>query len=231
MNPFLKPSRTTLTSFVLGLTSGLLFASVLPKVGDAYFTFQLRQAELLKPVNGPIVGNVGIALMIFLRNYSIALLFAVSPLVLVYHTLNYRHRHPFKSAEPLRKLIKEINYILTIYPVAVLFAYGFFVFGIFLAHIFNVGSLWDLLQWILYLIPHGILETFGMILAASSSMPLRDHWLQNLEQSPSGFWRKVPKKEYLTYLLFLSMIFLSSAFLETYVSRAFAQLTYRMIRP
>jgi uncharacterized membrane protein SpoIIM required for sporulation len=231
MNPFLRASGTTLKSFFLGLVSGLLFTSLLPRIGDAYFTFQLRQAELLKPVYGPIVGNVRLAFMIFLRNYLIALLIAILPLILVCHTLNYRLSHPFKSADPLTKLRKEINCVLTVYPVAVLFAYGFFVFGVFLAHVFTAGSIGGLLQWILYLIPHGILETFGMILAASSSMAIRDHWLQSPEESPSGFWRVVPKRSYVSYLLFLLIIFLSSAFLETYVSKVFAQLTYRMMRP
>ena len=226
MNPFLRTPKVSLKSFFLGFTFGFLVTLILPEIGEANYAFQLGQVKWLKNAYAGMMGGVDdmcLALTIFSRNFSIALLIAIIPLVLICYTLSYRNRHPFKSGNPQQRSKKEIYFILTMYSIAILFAYGFHVFGLFLAYIFMESSFQGLLRWSLYFVPHGILETLGMVLAASTSIAIRDYWVSNLNRSFTNLWKEIPHRSYVNYLFILLIIFLSSAFLEVYVSRRFME--------
>lgn len=119
---------------------------------------------------------------------------------------------------------KELHITLTMYSTAILLAYGFFVFGIFLASVFTRNSFHGLVIWILYLVPHGILETSAMIMAASTGIAIRDNWLKNYDPTISSHWRQVSKRDYANCLAFLAIVLLLSAFLEVYVSKDLMQL-------
>jgi|GEM_PF-2176877 len=228
-NPFFRLPGMGLKLFILGVASGFLVALALPEVGTATYAFQLAQAARL---NVGYVGGAGlmtVASMIFLRNFSVALLIAVIPLILIKHTLSYRKRRPYKSGDRNLKLRNEIYFVLTFYSVSVLFAYGFSVFGLFLAYVFLKDSFKGLLLWVSYLVPHGILETLGIILSASTSIVIGNSWLRNPRPSTNNLWNGISKKDYVCYLLFLLVIFSSSAILETNVSMRFMQLIARAL--
>jgi len=215
-----------LKSFFLGFVSGFSAALISPELGGAYYTFCLGQANQLNAAYTVAASDVWLTLTIYLRNFSIALLITIFPLLLVYQTLAYRKRYPFKSGNFSQRLKNELHLVLTMYSISILFAYGFAVFGLFLASIFTANSFQGLMQWALYLVPHGILETLGMISSASIGLVVRDNWLRDFDPESRNSWRHVPKRIYAAQLLFLSIILLISAFLEVYVSRGFVKLVY-----
>ena len=199
MNPFLRVSKIGLISFFSGFAAGFLVALIFPRIGEANYMFHLGQAGWLKAVYPqPEVYASTISLMIFLRNYSVGLLFAISPLILIYYTAYYRKRYPFRCEDPLSKLSREIYLILTVYPISVLFAYGFAVFGLFLGFILLENSFGELLRWITYLVPHGLIEILGIILAASTSIVIRDICLRNPTESFSNL-KEIPKRGFINF--------------------------------
>jgi len=229
MNPFLRIRKASLAIFFSGLTFGVLLVSILPEAGRVNFLFQLGQVGWLRTAQAGLSGNLILVLMISVRNYAIALLMAVTPIILIAYTLNYRKRRPFGSGDNLQRIVREIKLELTIYPASVLFAYGFVVFGLFLAYVFSMRSLYGLTRWCFYLVPHGIAETAGIILAASTSYVIKDSWLRNPGLSFSAFCQKMPRRSYVNYLVFLMLVFVSSAFLEVFVSRGFTAFLCKLI--
>jgi len=224
MNPLLKLPKVSLNSFFLGVASGFSAALILPEFGEAYYKLSLVQAERLKAVFAGASWNVWLTLTIYLRNVAIALLLAIIPLALVYHAIAYRKRYPFKSGDFSQKLIDEIRLTLTLYSISTLFAYGFVVFGLFLAFVFVENSFSGLIRWTLYLMPHGVLETFSMISAASTGIIIREKWLRDFDVRSFSFWKQIPRRDYVTYLLWLSIVLFISALLEVYVSTGLMQL-------
>jgi hypothetical protein len=210
--------------FFIGVGAGFLITLTIPELGRLYYAFQVRQAEQLTRIYPGVVGNPWMTLNIFLRNLSIACLMALLPVLLVHQTLAYRKRYPYKSADHRTMMRKELHITLTMYSTAILLAYGFFVFGIFLASVFTRDSFHGLVIWILYLVPHGILETSAMIMAASTGIAIRDNWLKNYDPTISSHWRQVSKRDYANCLAFLAIVLLLSAFLEVYVSKDLMQL-------
>ena len=224
MNQFLRIRSFAVILFLIGVGTGFVITLMIPEIGRLYFEFQLRQVEQLTRIYPGVAGNLWMALTVFLRNLSIAFLMALLPVLLVYQTLAYRKRYPYKSADLRTEMRKEVHLMLTMYSTAILLAYGFFVFGIFLASVFTRDSFHGLVIWILYLLPHGILETSAMIIAASTGIVIRDSWLKNFDPTISSHWRQVSKRDYATCLVFLLIVLFASAFLEVYVSKDLMEL-------
>lgn len=224
MNQFLRIRNFALKLFFSGVGAGFLITLTIPELGRFYYAFQVRQAEQLTRIYQGVTGNLWMTLSIFLRNLSIACLMTLLPVLLVYQTRAYRKRYPYKSGAQRTMMRKELHITLTMYSAAILFAYGFFVFGIFLASVFTSDSFHGLVIWILYLVPHGILETTAMIMAASTGIAIRDSWLRNYDLAISGHWRRVCNRDYAYCLAFLMIVLLLSAFLEVYVSKDLMQL-------
>ena len=221
MNPFIRPQPVAYLCLFAGFASGFLAALIFPRIGWAGFAFQLGQAQNLRSLPSGGLGFLVLVFQIFVRNYAIALLIAAIPLVLLRYTLHYRKRRPYRSGDFGIKLKKEISFVLTIYPLSVIFSYGFIVLGLFLAFVFLRGSFTRLLIWVLYLIPHGFLEIFGLISSASASLVVRDACLGSHGSVLSSLWSRIPRRSYASYLAFLLLIFLFSAILEVYVSQKF----------
>jgi Stage II sporulation protein M len=219
MNQFLRIRSYALTLFFMGVGFGFVTTLVVPEIGRHYFAFQLQQVEQFAGIHQGVSANLWMAMSLFLRNLSIAFLIALLPLVLVYQTLAYRKRYPYKSSDYHAEIRKELHLTLTMYSTAVLVAYGFFVFGIFLAYIFIQDSFHGLMIWILYLVPHGVLEISAMIIAASTGIVIRDSWLNDFDTNITSHWRRVSKRNYATCLIILTVVLLASAFLEVYISR------------
>jgi len=215
--------------FFIGVGAGFVITLIIPELGRLYFTFQLQQVEQLMRIYPGVAENLWMAVNIFLRNLSIAFLMALLPVLLVYQTVAYRKRYPYKSGDHRVEMKNEVNLTLTIYSTAILLVYGFFVFGIFLAFVFTRDSLNGLVIWIIYLVPHGILETSVMIMAASTGIVIRDSWLRNFDTTISSLWRQVSKRDYAIYLVLLVVVLLASAFLEVYVSKGLMQFLANMI--
>ena len=228
MNQFLRMRSFAVMLFLIGVGAGFVITLMIPEIGRLYFAFQLRQAEQLTRIYPGVVGNLWMALNIFLRNLSIAFLMALLPVLLVYQTLAYRKRYPYKSGVHRTEMKNEVHLTLTIYSTAILLAYGFFVFGIFLAFVFTRDSFNGLVIWIIYLVPHGILETSAMIMAASTGIVIRDSWLKNFDTTISSHWRQVSKRDYAICLVLLVVVLLASAFLEVYVSKDLMQFLANM---
>ena len=217
---FLKIPRSCLLSFFLGVGGGFLIALLLPQIAVAGHMFQVENVQRLVIMRG-VKGDLWLVFEIFFRNFSIALLLTIFPILLVSHSLVYRKRYRFKSGDPKLRMRSELQLVLTMYSVAILFAYGFFVFGFHLAFVFMENSTQGLLSSILYLVPHGILETFCIASAASTAIIIRNSWIENLGSGSPLSWVRVHKKSYANYLFLLLTILLLSAFLEVYVSLAF----------
>ena len=224
MNQFLRMRSFAVMLFLIGVGAGFVITLMIPEIGRLYFAFQLRQVEQLTRIYPGVVGNLWMAVNVFLRNLSIAFLMALLPVLLVYQTLAYRKRYPYKSGDHRTKMREELHLTLTMYSTSILLTYGFFVFGIFLAFVFTLDSFHGLVIWVLYLVPHGILETSAMIMAGSTGIVIRDCWLKNFDPTISSHWEQVSKRGYTTYLVFLLVVLLMSAFLEVYVSRNLMQL-------
>ena len=229
MSSLFKIPGISLKSFFLGFASGFLGGLISPKLGKSYYVFCAGQAEHMQNffTTG---GDLPLMVIIYLRNFAIASLIAVLPLMLISHTLAYRKRHPFKSGDFHQKLTGEIRLTLTIYSVSILFAYGFAVFGLFLASVFAENSFQGLLRWSLYLVPHGILETLCMISAASVGIVIRDNWLKTFDTKFQYTWKRLPKRCCVSYLVFLSTVLFFAAFLEVYVSRGLNEFVHEAIR-
>jgi len=135
---------------------------------------------------------------------------------------------PLQVCRPSCGNEKEIHLTLTMYSTAILLAYGFFVFGIFLAFVFTRDSFHGLVIWTLYLVPHGVIETLAMIMAMSTGIVVRDSWLKNFDTTISSHWRQVSKRDYASCLVLLIVALLLSAFLEVYVSRDLMRLLANM---
>jgi len=219
MNQFLRIRGFAVMLFLIGVGAGFAITLMIPEIGRLYFAFQLQQVEQLTSIDPGVVGNLWMALNVFLRNLSVASLIALLPVLLVYQTLAYRKRYPYKSADHRAEMKKEIHLTLTMYSTAILLAYGFFVFGIFLAFVFTRDSFHGLVIWTLYLVPHGVIETLAMIMAMSTGIVIRDSWLKNFDTTISSHWRQVSKRDYASCLVLLIVALLLSAFLEVYVSR------------
>lgn len=229
MNPFLRIPRIGLIIFFIGLSIGFFLTLLLPEIGTANYAFQMNQADWLKTFyTVKEMDMYFISLMIFIRNFSIALLFAVSPLVLILYILKYRSRHQFKS-EHMQKLGNEISRLLTLYSLSVLFMYGFFVYGLFFGFILIQKSVYGLTQLLFYLIPHGILETLGIILAASTGLILKNIWLMNPQISFKIFWKKLPSNNYFKFIVILIFIFIISGFIEANITNTFMEYIYKTI--
>lgn len=153
----------------------------------------------------------------------IALLFAISPLVLIQYILKYRSKHHFEY-EHLQKLGKEIYRLLTLYSLSVLFMYGFLVYGLFFGFILIEQSVHGLIRWLIYFIPHGIIETLGIIIAASTGLIIRNIWLKHQETNYKIFWKKIPSINYIKYLIILIIIFLISSLIETNITNKFLKI-------
>ncbi len=223
MNPFLKIPRISLIIFFIAFSLGFLLTLLLPEIGKANYEFQMSQANWLKTFyTGKITDMFFLSLTIFIRNFMIAFLFAVSPLVLIRYILKYRSKNQFKS-EHLQKLGNEISQLLTLYSLSVLFIYGFLVYGLFFGFIFIEKSVGGLVQWFIYLIPHGILETVGIILACSTGLIIRNIWLINPKISFLEFWKKILSDDYIKYIMILGIIFFISGFIEVYISNIFLE--------
>ncbi len=224
MNQFLRIRSFAVMLFLIGVGTGFIITLMIPEIGRLYFAFQLQQVEQLTKIYPGVVENLWMALIVFLRNLSIAFLMALLPLLIVYQTLAYRKRYPYKSTDLRTEMRKEVHLTLTMYSTAILLAYGFFVFGIFLASVFARDSFHGLVIWILYLLPHGVLEISAMIIAASTGIVIRDSWLKNFDTTISSHWRQVSKRDYVTCLVILIVALLVSAFLEVYVSKGLMEL-------
>ena len=179
------------------------------------------------PVEG--LGPIKLVFQISVRNFVIASLISAIPLILLRYTLYYRKRRPYRSGDFKVKLRKETSFVLTVYPLSVIFFYGFIVLGLFLTFVLLRGSFARLFIWILYLIPHGFLEIFGLVSSASASLVIRDFCLSSHDSVTHNLWARVPKRSYAAFLGFLLLIFLLSAFLEVYVSQRFMELARGMI--
>ncbi len=223
MNQFLTIRGLALKVFFGGIGSGFIIASMIPDLARIYFAFQVRQVEQLAKVCPGTLAGPWIASIIGLRNLSIACLMALLPVLLIYQTRAYRKRYPYKSGDYSTKLREELHPLLTMYSVSILFAYGFFVFGLFFASVYAQGSFSELLKWILYLIPHGILETSAMIVAGSTGFIVRDSWIEGFGSTSSSHATQKCKRDYATSLILLSIVLILSAFLEVYVSKDFME--------
>ena len=229
MNPFLRIPKIGLIIFFIGLSIGFFLTLLLPEIGTANYVFQMNQANWLKTFyTGKEVDTYFISLMIFIRNFMIASLFTVSPLVLIQYILKYRSKHQFES-EHMHKLGNEISQLLTLYSLSVLFMYGFLVYGLFFGFIFIQKTFHGLAQWLIYLIPHGILETLGIILAASTSLILKNIWLMNPEKSFQIFWKKIPPMDYIKFIIILTFIFIISSLIEVNISNTFIEIILKII--
>jgi uncharacterized membrane protein SpoIIM required for sporulation len=127
----------------------------------------------------------------------------------------------------MQKLGNEISRLLTLYSLSVLFIYGFFVYGLFFGFILIQKSVYGLTQLLIYLIPHGILETLGIILAASTSLILKNIWLMNPQISFKIFWKKLPSNNYLRFIVILIFIFIISGFIEVNITNTFMEYIYK----
>jgi uncharacterized membrane protein SpoIIM required for sporulation len=223
LNPFLKFSKIGLIVFFIGFSIGFILTSLLPEIGKANYAFQMNQVNWLKTFyTGKEADLYFISLMIFLRNLMIALLFAISPLVLIQYILKYRSKNQFEY-EHLQKLGKEIYRLLTLYSLSVLFMYGFLVYGLFFGFILIEQSVHGLIQWLIYFIPHGIIETLGIIFAASTGLIIRNIWLKNPEINYKLFWKKIPSINYIKYLIILTIIFFISSLIEVNITNKFVE--------
>ena len=223
LNPFLKFSRLGLVVFFIGFSIGFILTSLLPEIGKANYAFQMNQANWLKTFyTGKEVDLYFISLMIFLRNLMIALLFAISPLVLIQYILKYRSKYQFEH-EHLEKVGNEISRLLNLYSLSVLFIYGFLVYGLFFGFILIEQSFHGLTRWLIYFIPHGIIETLGIILAASTGLIIRNIWLKNPETVYKIFWKKIPSNNYIKYLIILIIIFFISSLIEGNITNKFVE--------
>jgi hypothetical protein len=229
MTPYLRIPSLSLKSFFSGVAIGFLIVLLIHGVGEAWYSYQLRQATGLTTTHAGAFGKTGLVLAIFSRNFSIALLLALLPLMLIYHTLAYRSKRPFRSGDFTQRLTREINFTLTMYSVSVLFIYGAFVFGFFLGFVLSEYSFPRFFHFVLYFVPHGFLETFGILLAASAGIIIRDAWLRHPSEKFSAFWREIPKREYFGSFLFLLVIFFLSAVVEVYFSRGFMKFLYEAL--
>jgi uncharacterized membrane protein SpoIIM required for sporulation len=230
MHPFLRIPKSCLITFFLGALFGFSICLVFPGFGKAGYAFQLQQANWLGGAYSGVVQQFRFTSMIYLRNCLIAILIAILPFALLQHALAYRRKHPFKSTDFNLALRNEIHVSLTMYSIATLFAYGFFVFGLFLGSVFALDSFRGLLQWSVYLVPHGILETFVIISAASRGILIRDDWLRNFNPLFPDSLKPLPWRGYLGYLFTIAILLIFSSFLEVYVSRGFVDFIFRFVK-
>ena len=122
---------------------------------------------------------------------------------------------PYLIAQSCFKENKDPEYFLMVFTAFSIFTYGFFPYGLYISYLYMEYSISCILEWILYFIPHGILETIIILSAGSTGM------IMNKNISKKGIKQKLSIEEALKKLIIVTSLLSVTASIEIFISPLF----------
>ncbi len=193
-------NRLVIGIFFLGLFLGIILSIVYQELCKFYFFFYKSDILSYALVLQTKIGLLGLFLAILSKNFVFVVVLILSPYLIAQSCIN-ENRNP-----------KNFLVLFTVFSI---FTYGFFPYGLFIGYLYLKHSFSYLLKWMLYFIPHGILETVIILSAGSTGMMIYENIFKK-EKKP-----KLSIKEAFKKLIIVTFFLAVSAFIEIFISTLF----------
>lgn len=141
--------------FIIGLLSGFAIGILFPFVGKSYFNLYFMDVKIYAGEFSGRFGMWGNIFSILSRNLALTSILILGPYIIANSYIR-KYQDPKKSL-----------FLFTIFSI---FTYGFFPYGLFLGNLYATLNKELIFKWILYFIPHGILETIVVLWAGSTAI-------------------------------------------------------------
>jgi len=228
--------------FLLGISLGVMVSFLTPGLATAYVALVERRvfSTMGTPVGVPLgLRHVGI---IFANNMIPVILGFLFPVLIAAYNLGFAGRHPDKyqlgnkpqvqgHSKKKDRLSSELYYNLTAFGLVLAFAFGFFVFGLFLGYIIRLGGMDMLVKALREITIHAPFEVASIMMAFSVGLGLRDLLLDKRQKEGLGvpelrqfLWKSIKSKEMAISLVLVVLFLFLGALVEVYVSAPIARM-------
>lgn len=194
----IKP--TVIFLFIIGLLSGFALGILFPFIGKSYFNLYFMDVKIYAGEFSERFGMWGNIISILSRNLVLISILIVGPYIIANSYIR-KHKDPKRS--------------LFLFTICSIFTYGFFPYGLFLGNLYSSLNKELFFKWILYFVPHGILETIIVLWAGSTAI-----YIEELFVSRRG--HNIVTANYIfRRLFFASAYLLIATIIETIISPHF----------
>ena len=186
--------------FLLGGFFGVIFSIACRELCEFYYFFY--KSDILSYALGlqAKMGLFGLFLAILSKNLIFVTILILGPYIIAQSSIK-ENRNP--------------EHFLKLFTTFSIFIYGFFPYGLFIGYLHLKYSLSYLLNWMLYFMPHGILETIIILSAGSTGM------IMNKNISKKGIKQKLSIEEALKKLIIVTSLLSVTASIEIFISPLF----------
>jgi len=186
--------------FIIGLLSGFTIGILFPFIGRSYFNLYFMDVKIYAGEFSQRFGMWGNIISILSRNLVLISILILGPYIIANSYIG-KYKDPKKS--------------LLLFTICSIFTYGFFPYGLFLGNLYASLNKDLFFKWILYFIPHGILETIVVLWAGSTAI-----YIEELFVSRRG--HNIVTADYIFRRLFFACAYLLIAtIIETIISPHF----------
>jgi uncharacterized membrane protein SpoIIM required for sporulation len=225
-----------LAVFLLAIPLGIGTSYAAPWFADAYVRFIINRvlSTLVTPAGTPV--GIREVLIVFANNLVPVLIGFFSPFLLAEYNVRYamRYRDRYmrapKSTHARSRLYSELYENLTLLSLAITFAIGFFVFGIFTASLWQHGGVTLLERGLIEIAPHAPFETVALLLSSSTALCVRDRLLIALNSDQDAVHKAMNTlkqvrtvRNVVSSLMIPVLLLALSAIVEVYVSGKLAR--------
>jgi len=145
--------------FIIGLLSGFTIGILFPFIGRSYFNLYFMDVKIYAGEFSQRFGMWGNIISILSRNLVLISILILGPYIIANSYIG-KYKDPKKS--------------LLLFTICSIFTYGFFPYGLFLGNLYASLNKDLFFKWILYFIPHGILETIVVLWAGSTAIYIEE---------------------------------------------------------
>ncbi|MFW9943143.1 MAG: hypothetical protein ACFFFT_19045 [Candidatus Thorarchaeota archaeon] len=145
--------------FVIGFISGFAIGIIFPFIGRSYFNLYFMDVRIYAGEFSERFGIWGNIISILSRNLILISILILGPYIIANSYIR-DNKNPKKS--------------LFLFTICSIFTYGFFPYGLFLRNLYTSLNEELFFKWILYFIPHGILETIVVLWAGSTAVYIEE---------------------------------------------------------
>jgi len=186
--------------FIIGLLSGFAIGILFPFIGKSYSNLYFMDVKIYAGEFSERFGMWGNIISILSRNLALISILILGPYIIANSYIR-------KYKDPKRSLF--------LFTICSIFTYGLFPYGLFLGNLYASLNKELFFKWILYFIPHGILETIIVLWAGSTAI-----YMEELFVSRKGH-NIVTINYILRRLFFASVYLLIATIIETIISPYF----------
>ena len=209
-----------LAVFGVAIPVGLLFSLAVPQAAGLYVQFMARRvfSSMGMPAGAPL-GLREVFVVLVNNLIPVVAGFSFPPLI-VAQNLSYAARKPGKYRR--RSVFSELRLNLSLFGLALAFAFGFVVFGVFFGYLLRLGGPALLVRGLTVISIHAPFEVSAILLSASVALGLRDS-IQDEQGDPrvmlrAVLWPLVKSRRMALSLILVVVLLVLGAFLEVYVS-------------